>query len=87
MENHLHLLASAENFAKEMANFKSFTARKCIDVYERDGNVFVLKQLALHKLEHRVDRPYQFWQEGHRPKRILDEEMMRQKVEYVHHNP
>ncbi len=33
MENHLHLVAYAENLAKEIANFKSFTARKCIDFY------------------------------------------------------
>jgi len=29
----------------------------------------------------------QFWQEGHHPKRILDDKMMWQKIEYVHHNP
>ncbi len=87
MENHLHLIASAENLAKEMAKFKSFTARKYIDVYERDDNVFILKQLAEQKLAHRRDRPYQFWQEGHHPKRILDDKMMWQKIEYVHHNP
>ena len=31
MENHLHLIASSENLGKEVANFKSFTARKIID--------------------------------------------------------
>ena len=87
MENHLHLIASAENLAKELANFKSFTARKSIDVYKRDRNGFILEQLAEEKLVHRRDRPYQFWQEGHHPKRIMDEKMMQQKIDYVHHNP
>ena len=27
LENHLHLIASAENLAKEIGDFKSFTAR------------------------------------------------------------
>jgi len=31
MENHLHLVASAEDLSKEMGNFKSFTARSIID--------------------------------------------------------
>jgi REP element-mobilizing transposase RayT len=31
MENHLHWIASAPNLAKEIANFKSFTARSTID--------------------------------------------------------
>ena len=33
MENHIHLIASAENLSKETANFKSFTARQSIDHY------------------------------------------------------
>ena len=37
MENHLHLVASGENLAKEISNFKSFTARKIIDyLHKRD---------------------------------------------------
>ena len=42
LENHLHLVASSENLAKEIANFKSFTARKCIDYYVENQNQFVL---------------------------------------------
>jgi putative transposase len=87
MENHLHLVASAEDLAKEMANFKSYTARRSIDFYEKERNQFILKQLALLKLPHRKDRPYQFWQEGHHPKLIQDDAMMRQKIEYIHYNP
>ena len=32
-------------------------------------------------------RAYQFWQEGVHPELIQDEEMMRQKVDYIHQNP
>lgn len=34
VENHLHLIASAENLSKEIAAFKSFTARSIIDYLE-----------------------------------------------------
>ena len=87
MKNHLHIIGSAENLGREIASFKSFTARKCIDYYKETGNKAILKQLSLHKLRHRTDRDYQFWQEGVHPKRIQDREMMRQKIEYIHHNP
>ena len=30
---------------------------------------------------------YQFWQEGVHPEYIQNEDMMRQKVEYIHQNP
>jgi len=87
MENHIHLIAMAEDLAKEMANFKSHTARLSIDFYKDQHNEFVLDQLAFHKLPHKIDRPYQFWQEGSHPKQIQNVEMMRQKVEYIHSNP
>ena len=86
MENHLHLIATAEDLSKEIANFKSFTARKSIDYYIEQNNQFILKQLAFHKLPHKTDRDYQFWQEGNQPKRIQSEATLRQKVDYIHFN-
>jgi REP element-mobilizing transposase RayT len=87
MENHIHFIASAEDLSKELANFKSFTARKSIDYYIEKQLKFVLEQLEFYKLEHKRDRQYQFWQEGSHPERIMDREMMKQKIEYIHHNP
>jgi len=31
LENHIHFIASAENLAKEVGDFKSYTARRIID--------------------------------------------------------
>lgn len=87
MENHLHLVLSAEKLANEIANFKSFTARKCIDYYTRQQNQFVLNQLSFYKLEYKCDRQYQFWQEGSHPERITSIKMLQQKIDYTHFNP
>jgi putative transposase len=87
MENHLHLVASAEGLSKEIANFKSFTARKSIDYYIENQNQYVLDQLTFYKLAHKTDREYQFWQEGSHPERVKDEEMLQQKIDYTHFNP
>lgn len=87
MENHIHIIASAENLTKEISNFKSFTARKSIDYYQNQHNLDILEQLALHKLEHKNDRQFQFWQEGVHPQQIQDEKMMQQKIDYIHQNP
>jgi putative transposase len=87
LENHLHLVASAENLSREIAHFKSFTARQCIDYYKENNNTTILKRLAYYKLRHRKDRQYQFWQEGVHPKRLQDIKMMHQKIEYIHLNP
>ncbi len=87
MENHLHLVASADDLAKELGDFKSYTARRSIDYYQQQENKFILNQLQSSKLPHRIDREYQFWQEGVHPQQIQNAEIMRQKIEYIHHNP
>jgi REP element-mobilizing transposase RayT len=58
MENHLHLVASGGNLNLDLSRFKSYTARKCIDLYINQNNEFILKQLAIYKQPHRSDRKY-----------------------------
>lgn len=87
MENHLHLIASSADLSGEISKFKSFTARKCIDYYLESKNDFILDQLAFHKLKHKTDRSYQFWQEGSHPQRIENAAVMKQKIDYIHANP
>jgi REP element-mobilizing transposase RayT len=87
METHLHLVSAAEDLSKEIANFKSFTARQIIDHLKAGKNRFYLEQLALHKLPHRTDRDYQFWQEGVHPEQIHSQAMYEQKIQYIHYNP
>jgi REP element-mobilizing transposase RayT len=87
MENHLHLTASSPDLSKEIADFKSFTARKIIDYLKNEKAQDVLAQLAQGKVDHKQDRAYQVWQEGSHPQLIQDEVMMRQKIEYIHNNP
>jgi REP element-mobilizing transposase RayT len=57
MENHLHLIAAARDLSKEIANFKSYTARQIIDQYRDQGTTNILHQLAgtnasTNKIEH-----------------------------------
>jgi putative transposase len=87
LENHLHMIAFADELAKVIAEFKSFTARQIIDLLEARNVETLLQQLKLQKARHKTDRTYQFWQEGSHPQAILDDEMMWQKLEYIHNNP
>ena len=87
LENHIHLIASAEDLSKEIGDFKSFTARKIIDYLKDKYAITIINQLEYYKLPHKQDRNYQLWQEGSHPQLIQEEEMMRQKIEYIHYNP
>ncbi len=87
LENHLHLIAQADDLSKEMGDFKSWTARAIIDFLRAKNAQRTLTQLGFYKLRHKTDRHHQLWQEGSHPQLIQGEAMMRQKVEYIHNNP
>ena len=87
LENHVHFIASAEDLAKQVGDFKSYTARRVIDhLIERHVRI-LLEGLEYHKARHKGDRAFQLWQEGSHPKVIETEAMLRQKLEYIHQNP
>lgn len=87
LENHLHFIAGGADLSKEVGDFKSFTARKVIDFLHDRAERTLLAQLAWEKAAHKLDRRFQLWQEGSHPKQIVTDEMMDQKLEYIHNNP
>ena len=46
-----------------------------------------LERLATTKLAHKTGQRYQVWQEGSHPQVITSEDMLRQKIAYIHNNP
>jgi putative transposase len=87
MENHLHWIARMPDPATDAGDFKSYTARRIIDLLVEKGEGGLLGQLECHKDRRKTDRPYQLWQEGSHPEQIQNEETLRQKLEYAHNNP
>lgn len=87
LENHLHLIVSAPELPRVMQSFKSWTARQLIDLLKQRGAQTLLRQLRATKLNHKKQSEFQVWQEGGKPKQIQNDEMMWQKIEYIHDNP
>jgi putative transposase len=87
MDNHLHLIGQGDKLGKIIKEFKSYTARGIIKLAEQDNKSWLLNQLGFYKLKHKVGSTHQVWQEGNQPKQIGSDEMLRQKIEYLHHNP
>jgi hypothetical protein len=56
MDSHLHLVAASENLSKEIANYKSFTARRIVDTLEVKNKKDLLKLLAEAKARYKKDR-------------------------------
>jgi REP element-mobilizing transposase RayT len=87
MENHLHLVASAPDLAKEIGDFKSYAARKVIDLLRAHHEQSTLDILGKLRPAYKADREYQFWDEGSHPQMISSPAMMREKLDYIHGNP
>ncbi|HWL11151.1 MAG TPA: transposase [Planctomicrobium sp.] len=87
LENHLHLIAQSPNLVKSMQSFKSWTARQILTLLEEQRAYVLLDQFSRLKLAHKTESNSQFWQEGSQPKQIRTDEMMWQKLEYLHMNP
>jgi REP element-mobilizing transposase RayT len=87
LENHLHWIARGTDLPQQLGRFKSYTARCIIDELESAGYRTLLEELRFFKLRHKIDQEYQLWQEGNQPKQIQSDEMMIQKLEYIHANP
>ncbi|HPG38828.1 MAG TPA: hypothetical protein PLP19_13870 [bacterium] len=41
----------------------------------------------MNKLKHKTAQEYQVWQEGDHPQMIFNEDVLVQKLEYIHYNP
>ncbi len=87
LENHLHLIASSRDLPHDIKDFKSFTARRIVDLLECRGARRLLEQLEWYKARYKLESRYQLWQEGYHPQQIQSEDMMLQKLEYIHNNP
>ena len=87
LENHAHFIVQSPSLDRDIARYKSYTAKQLIQYLSKHQVKQILDQLAFYKKAHKNDRAYQFWQEGVHPELIQGDEMMKQKIEYIHHNP
>ncbi len=87
LENHLHLVAASGDLSRDIQRFKAFTAKEIIAHLENHGGDKMLELLALFKRAHKTETRYQVWEEGSHPQLIESEEVMRQKLDYIHQNP
>mgnify|MGYP006299143831 CR=1 FL=1 len=87
LENHIHLIVQSNDLILDLPRFKSYTARQLIDYLKQNRVTRILNQLAYFRKAHKSDRDYQLWEEGSHPQHIESEDVLKQKLEYIHYNP
>ncbi|NIA12861.1 MAG: transposase [Nitrospiraceae bacterium] len=87
MENHIHLVAEAPDLIRVVQAFKRHTARELVQWAENTGKNWMLNQFGFFKKRYKRTSRHQVWQEGVHPQILQDDNVLRQKIEYIHNNP
>ena len=86
LPTHLHAIVSAPDLSGVIADFKKFTARRILERLDEKRCDWLLNQLSYYRAAHKATT-HQVWQEGFHTQAMLSDEMMLQKLDYLHHNP
>lgn len=87
LDNHIHLIAGADDLSSVIQAFKRHTAKQIVELATTTKRDWLLNQFAYYRKKHKITSEHQVWQEGFHPQRIQDDDMMYQKLKYIHENP
>jgi REP-associated tyrosine transposase len=94
MNNHVHLIASASkenNLSDILRDLKKFTSKKILleikEGIQESRKKWMLWLFKSAGRKNSNNRNYQFWQQDNRPIELSTNEMIDQRLEYIHMNP
>jgi REP element-mobilizing transposase RayT len=87
LENHFHAILSGPDLPMTLGHLKRFTAHALLAQIELEKREWLINQLAYYRAAHKKLQAHQVWQEGVHPQQIGTDEMMQQKIDYIHNNP
>ena len=87
MPSHIHMIVNAPLLSAQISRFKSYIARRIIDLLISEDDKRLLSIFQHAKPDYKADSTYRFWQPGCHPKQIYSTEVMNQKIIYIHQNP
>ena len=87
LDNHFHAILAAPDLPRVLADLKRHTAQRILEQLESEGCEWLLEQFRYRRAAHKTESAHQVWQEGTHPQAIVGDEMMLQKLEYLHNNP
>ncbi len=93
MTNHIHLILSAgekPTLTEIVRDFKKYTSRELIRLIEKENESrkdWMLRYFGWQGHINPNNTSYQFWVQDSHPIPLYTNEVMQQKVDYMHHNP
>lgn len=93
MTNHIHLIIGTENniLSDIVRDFKSFTSRKIkkeiIKNPKESRKKWILDLMEKQGPANERNKDFQFWQQHNHPIELSTNEMLEQRLDYIHKNP
>ncbi len=87
LDTHFHAILAGPDLAQTIGNLKKFTAREILAQVRAEGRNWLLNHLEYYCAAHKTRSQHQVWQEGSHHQAIVTDDMIRQKLEYLHNNP
>ena len=94
MNNHFHLIASAKEggaIAAIIRDLKKFTSRQIMDAIaqnpQESRKEWLMNAFSYAVRHNNNNEHFQFWQQDFHPIALTNEDIYRQKMEYLHNNP
>ena len=87
LDNHFYLVCRASELSKTVQSLKRHTAKQILEQLETDNKKWMLNLFSYYKKRHKHQSEHQVWQEGFFPKLVISDDMLTQKIEYLHYNP
>ena len=94
MNNHVHLIASAKegfNLSDILRDLKKHTSKQLLkeilDNNKESRRNWMLWIFSQAGQKNSNNKNYQFWQQDNRPIELSSNEMMSQRLDYIHQNP
>ena len=92
MSNHVHYILSSEgellpNIIRDHKKYTSKEIVKAINTPMESRREWMMKQFEYNAIWHKHKGDYMFWQEGYRPIELFSNQLMDQKLKYIHENP
>lgn len=89
MTNHLHLIAKAgegNKLSQIISDFKKHTTREILKKLEKDNRKYILN-LIKNSFAKKKDYQNQIWQRENYPETIMNENFLKEKINYIYNNP
>jgi putative transposase len=87
LDNHFHGIVSGPQLADTIRDWRRFTAGALLKQIKTEGRDWLINQFAFFCARNKSESTHQLWQESVHPQAIVSDEMMQQKLEYLHNNP